>query len=111
MAALILTTHARERLALRKLSVSEVEAVLRNPDKTLPGKKPQTHTFIRNLNGRLIHVIANYEEKQKKWLIVSVWVRGEDDPTPFVWQLLTLPFKLSWWLVKKLVFKQKRRRE
>ncbi len=98
----ILTTHARERLSLRHVSMGELEQTLRNPSKTYPGEKPETVKFIRFLNGRQIQVVGKYLPDQGQWLVLSVWARGEDDPVPVVWQLIALPFKVVWWLVKWL---------
>jgi hypothetical protein len=37
-----------------------------------------------------VHVVAYYLDDERKWLVKSVWVRGEDDPKPLWWQMLTL---------------------
>lgn len=103
MSDLILTKHARERMELRKITEDMVYSVIHSPRKTYPGKKEGTVKFIRTLDGRDIHVVATLLPEKKQWLIVSLWVRGEDDPQPFAWQLLTAPFKLVWWLCKKLL--------
>lgn len=100
---LIFTKHALERLAQRSISQDVVERVLAHPDRSHPTDKAQTTKFIRELNGRVIHVVGTYLPDQKKWLIVSVWVRGEDDQASLVWQLISLPFKLIWWIIQKLI--------
>lgn len=99
----ILTKHARERLDLRAISESKLAAVLSHPDKTTPGKKAGTHKFVRQLDGREIHVVASFLDQPKKWLILSVWVRGESDPVPLMWQLLTSPFRLLWWVIHQFL--------
>jgi hypothetical protein len=99
----IFTKHALERLHQRSISQERAEAVLRHPDKTFPGKKAGTIKFIRELDGRNIQLIATYLEREKQWLVVSAWVRGEEDKVPLMWQILTAPFKLSWWLLKRLL--------
>jgi hypothetical protein len=98
----IFTNHALERLQQRSISQSMAESVLHNPDRTETGKKPGTVKFIRTLNGRNIQIVATLLEDQRKWLVVSAWVRGEDDKVPFVWQVITLPFRFSWWLLRTL---------
>jgi hypothetical protein len=98
----IFTKHALERLQQRSISQDTAEAVLYHPDRTEPGQKPNTVKFIRTIHGRNVQIVATYLEDQKKWLVVSAWVRGEDDKVPFAWLLITLPFKLLWWLGKKL---------
>lgn len=92
----ILTKHARERLHQRRISEDAIASVLSKPERTEPGAKPDTVKFIRTLNGRTIHAVGTYLKDQDRWLIVSVWVRGEDDAAPLMWQILTLPFKLIW---------------
>ena len=104
---LIFTNHAMDRLKDRSINYSHIADVVNYPDKKFL-KDDQTNKFIKTINGRKIHTVANYLKKEKKWLIISVWVRGEDDKLPLVWKLIILPFRLIWWLVKaiyKLIFK------
>ena len=35
--------------------------------------------FIRTVNGRRLYVICQPLEDQRKWLVKTLWVRGEDD--------------------------------
>jgi hypothetical protein len=99
MSEFIFTKHALERLNQRDISVSMAETVMRNPEKTFPGNKPNSVKFIRRLDSRNIQLVATYLKDQKKWLVISAWVRGEDDKVPIVWQLITAPFRLVWWLI------------
>lgn len=98
----IFSTHALERVKDRSITQDAVASVMRQPEKTFPGKKRGTTKFIRTLNNRRIHVVASYLADQKKWLVVSVWVRGEDDKVPLAWVVITAPFKLAWWGLKKI---------
>ncbi len=91
---LVFTDHALERIRLRTISQDQVRQVLLNPDKEFPNDKSGQTKFIRRINTRIIHVVGKYLTDQKKWLIISVWVRGENDPVPLVWKLITLPFKI-----------------
>ena len=91
---LIFTDHALERLRLRSLSKAQVEQVITQPDQTQAGKKAGTIKFLKTLHQRQIQVIASKLKTEDKWLVVSVWVRGEADPVPLMWQLITLPFKI-----------------
>ena len=100
MSDFIFTKHALQRLSERSISQDAAEAALRQPDRTEPGKKPGTVKFMRTLNGRNIQLVGTYLQDQKKWLIMSAWVRGEDDKVPLMWQIITLPFKLVWWLIR-----------
>lgn len=97
----IFTKHALERLGGRSITKDSVVSVLRHPDSSKPTGKQNTTKFIRTLNGRLIHVVATYLPDQKKWLVISVWVRGENDRVPLIWRILTAPFKLVWWLCRQ----------
>lgn len=99
---LVFTHHALGRLQLRNISQDKVRQVLSHPDKTYPSQKPEQIKFIRTLQHRTIHVIAKHLPEQKKWLIISVWVRGEDDPVPFMWRLISWPFIITWKIIAKI---------
>ncbi len=99
----IFTAHALERLATRSITQDMAVRVLKQPEVTQPTDKPNTTKFIATVHNRLIHVVATYLHDQKKWLVISVWVRGEEDQPPLMWKLITLPFKALWYVVKKLV--------
>jgi hypothetical protein len=99
----IFTKHAQERLGSRSISKDVVVDVLRYPTETKPTGKQNTTKFIKTVNNRLIHVVATYLNDQNKWLVVSVWVRGEEDSTPLSWQLITFPFKATWWVIRRLI--------
>lgn len=101
--AIIFTHHAEERLRKRKMRKSDIERVLRNPDKTVPGKKVGTTKFIKFLDGRNHQVVAKLLE-HKDWLVLSVWVRGEEDSNWIEWLVLA-PFRLIFFCVKKLLGK------
>ena len=106
MSDFIFTKHALQRLNERSISQDAAESVLRSPDRTEPGKKPDTVKFIRVVNGRNVQLVATHLPDQKKWLVVSAWVRGEDDKVPLVWQIATLPFRIGWLIIKKIVQKR-----
>jgi hypothetical protein len=99
--SIIFTNHAQERMHLRKLAQSDIEKTLAKPDRTLPGKKPGTIKFIREINGRNHQVVAKKLENQKDWLVLSVWVRGEEDFNWVEW-IVILPFRVIRWVFKKI---------
>lgn len=99
---IIFSKHALERAQDRSITQDLVASVVKSPDKRFDGQKQGTVKFIKTINQRRIHVVASYLHDQKKWLVVSVWVRGEDDKAPIMWQVLTAPFKFSWWIIKHL---------
>ncbi len=78
----IWTNHAIERLSLRRIYQADALSVMRKPEKTFPGKKPDTVKFIRSINGRRVHLVASLNE-YKKWVVLTAWVRGEEDQYGF----------------------------
>lgn len=100
---IIFTKHALERLDGRSITQDMVLHVLRDPEITKPTGKRDTTKFIKTLHDRRVHVVATYLHDQKKWLVVSVWVRGEEDQLPLVWRIITAPFKLVWYVVRKYI--------
>ena len=98
---LIFTTHASQRMNERSSAADKVESVIVSPH-TVQKQNAHTSKFIKTINSRKYQVIAQWKAEQQKWLVISVWVRGEDDKEPFAVQLLLLPFRLIWWVIKKL---------
>lgn len=102
--SLVFTDHALERLGKRSITQEMVYQVLSNPYKSYPNE--QSTKFIKNVNGRKVHVVGQFLKEENKWLIISVWVRGEDDQLPIAWRIITFPFWLLWkllsWLFKIL---------
>jgi len=88
-AKLVLTKHARERMALRRIDESHIRS-------TISGHNRKEYEddgdiqFIRNVerNGKIkvMYVIAKSiaEKGQEAWLIKTVWIRGENDPNPIL---------------------------
>lgn len=101
MAKIILSKHALERAKLRNIELSVIEQIILSPEQKI-NLKDGKFKFIKNINNRRYQVVAADVKKENKWLVISVWVRGEDDRVPFVWILITAPFKFLWWLLKNL---------
>lgn len=97
---LIFTNHAYHRLKQRSLSADGVWQTIHQPISKV--KSGKGHKYIRQIGDRNYQVVANFLSQENKYLIVSLWVRGEDDRLPLTWQILRLPFVLLWWLVKKI---------
>lgn len=98
---IIFTSHAYNRTKERSIPLHAVYETIVSPDKTKQvgnGKKK----YFKTIRDRRYQVVATYKSDQKKYLIISNWVRGEDDKVPLVWQLITLPFKLVWMILKLL---------
>ncbi len=71
--------HARERMELRKIHPNEVRETLFYPQETYPDDEEKVK-FIKKLSHRYpIHVIGRFLPEENTWLIVTVWVRGEED--------------------------------
>lgn len=85
------TNHALERMRTRRVSQAAALAVLRNPTRTIPGNTPGTVKFSRTIEGRRIQAVGKIDDK-KKWVVLSVWVRGEEDewgfPEKYVYMLV-----------------------
>lgn len=105
---LVFTNHALERKNQRYISPDKIYDVINYPNKTYQ-EGSDTKKYIKKISGRNYHVIAKYLGNENKYLVISAWVRGEDDQAPLiirlVWFLITLPFKLLWSILK-LIFKR-----
>lgn len=76
------TNHAVERMVQRRISAHMIETTLSSPDKTERESDGDVE-YIKRLNQRTVHAIAKPLDNGE-WLIKTVWVRGEPDP--------------SWWM-------------
>lgn len=97
---LIFTDHAYHRLKQRSISEFSVYQTINQADKT--NYKNNNQKFIKTINGRKIHIVAKFNKQQNKWVVISVWVRGEEDKNSLVWQIISLPFKLIYYLLAKI---------
>jgi len=103
---LIFTHHAYDRLKDRSITAEAIWQTVQWPANKYPSQKATK--FIKSVHHRRLHVIASWLAKEKKWLVISVWVRGEADRVPMGWWLMTLPFKLTYWLLKSLLKRNKK---
>ncbi len=99
---LVFTNHAYQRSLSRSITKENIFQTVNNPSQkiALPDNKVK---FIKKINDRQIQIIATKLPDSQQWLIVSVWVRGEADQPSLVWQILSLPFKLGWLMLKILL--------
>lgn len=93
------TNHARERMFLRGISKSSIRSALQNYDKTIAeddGDTRYVKAMQRGNEQHDLHVVAKLlpEEGKDTWLIKTVWIRGEDDPTGIEKLLKTIWMKL-----------------
>lgn len=99
---LVFTNHAYGRSLSRSITKENIYQTVNTPNQkiTLPDNK---FKFIKEINDRQIQIIATKLPNSQQWLIVSVWVRGEADRPSLIWQILSLPFKLGWLMLKILL--------
>lgn len=84
---IVFTNHAEQRMKLRRITPEMVVSTLQKPDDRELESDGDTK-FIKTIQGRKVQVIGAYLEAEKKWLVKSAWVRGEDDPKPVWLQLI-----------------------
>ncbi len=107
---LIFTNHAEHRLKDRSLRKEGIHQTIHQPSYKKKMDKGKIK-FIADINNRQYHVIATPLPQKDKWLIISNWVRGEEDRVPLIWQLITAPFRLIWYIMKQIfqaIFGQKK---
>jgi len=89
----IFSDHALQRMRRRRIDDDLVVKVVRQPDDKQTEDNGNTR-FIKQVKDRNVHVVGSYLPDDKKWLIVSTWVRGEEDPRPLWVQVIRLPVLL-----------------
>lgn len=80
----VLTDHAEERMVLRRITRDMIAQALDKPDRKEAEPDGDTE-YIRTIKGRQLHVIAFYKADQKKWIVKSAFVRGEEDQKGLKW--------------------------
>lgn len=96
----VFTNHAEERMQLRRISKRMVATTVNRPD----SKENETDgdiKFSKVIKKRKVQVVAYYLPDEKKWLVKSTWVRGEDDPQPLLQRLLSAIFRTLTGLFKR----------
>ncbi len=76
------TKHARERLDLRKLNEDMIIDVMRKPN-TAHNIDNGKIKFTGKVMGANVYAICKPLSEENKWLVISLWVRGEDDAGNF----------------------------
>lgn len=79
----VFTKHARERLNQRKLGEDMIIQVMQKPNKTYEQDDGKIKFIGKNM-GAKIHAICKPIPEENKWLVITLWVRGEDDAGNFV---------------------------
>ncbi|HPS40687.1 MAG TPA: hypothetical protein PLQ50_01620 [Candidatus Woesebacteria bacterium] len=101
MSKVILSNHALKRAKSRKMELQAIEKVVLDPERKIVLGQ-QKFKFFKKIGHRHYQAIATYLAKEDKWLVISVWVKGEADQPPFIWLLITAPFRLLWFLCRML---------
>lgn len=79
----VFTKHAEERMVLRNLNQDMIIQVMQKPNK-LHYTDDNKVKFIKKTMGANIHAVCKPIPEENKWLVISVWVRGENDKGEFV---------------------------
>jgi hypothetical protein len=93
---IIYTKHALERVGKRSLSKTSIEATIAHHDQRWQ-QGDGSVKFIKQQGTRRYHVVANFLPQKRAWLVISAWVRGEEDRN-VLWEALTWPWRLVRWL-------------
>lgn len=88
MNKIILSSHAKERLKKRQLSLWSLQDTITHPEKKISLGEGKCK-YIKKQGSRLYQVVATYLPEEKANLIISAWVRGEEDQPPLCWRFLT----------------------
>lgn len=73
MSSYILTNHAKDRIAQRKIPDSYLNATFNNPDTSAQGKQYGTHEYTKRFGTYKVTMIAKQNDKWE-WIILSVWM-------------------------------------
>lgn len=77
---IILTNHAIQRAKLRRVQPEMIVQTVHKPQSREKEADGDTK-FTRTINGRTVQVIGFYDRDDSQWVIKTMWVRGEDDPS------------------------------
>ncbi len=97
---LVFTDHALHRVSQRSLRKESIYQAVNDPERKYSQEEDKVK-IVKTVNDRDYHIVAK-PMGPNEWLIVSVWVRGEEDPIPLAWKIISFPFKLIWWLLKNV---------
>lgn len=79
----VFTKHAREQLNLRRVGEDMIIQVMRNPGTTYNEDNGKIK-FIGKVMGTKLHAVCKPILEENKWLVITLWIRGEDDAGNFV---------------------------
>ena len=74
------TAHALERMKLRNIYRYEVKETILNPKTTIEDQDDVMKFISKEFSlNRSYHVVAKFLADENKWLVISAWIRGEED--------------------------------
>ena len=85
---------------LRHLTKSGIQQTIDYPDRVYT-REDGAQKFIKKIGDKPYHVVAKLNPKNQEIVVISAWIRGEDDPVSGVWLLITAPFRLIRWLWRR----------
>lgn len=91
---IIFTKHALARVDKREITEADIRLAISHPDDRMLMGPDGQYKFIRKRNGRNFQVVAKHLDKEDAWLIISAWVRGEDDKPGMFVRVLKLIWSL-----------------
>lgn len=77
---IVLTDHAIQRARLRRIRPEMIVQTVKKPENREIEDDGDTK-FTKTINGRKVQVIGFYDDDDRKWIVKTMWVRGEDDPS------------------------------
>ena len=83
--SLIFTTHALERSQQRHLQLEDIYQTVKFPTKAISLDHDKLKA-IKQINGRQIQVVTAPKAANQR-LVISVWVRGEEDQASLLMQI------------------------
>jgi hypothetical protein len=74
------TNHALERMKLRNIYRYEVKETILNSERTIEQEDDKVKFISKEFSlNRSYQVIAKLLPEENKWLVISAWIRGEED--------------------------------
>lgn len=97
---LVFTDHALQRLKKRRISQAAAAKTIAAPDEK-EAEADGDFVFKKVWQGRDYHIVAMWLADERKWLVKSAWVRGEEDRPAWWLGLLLLPLRLVMKMVRR----------
>lgn len=74
------TAHALERMKLRNIYRYEIKDTILASETALEQDDDKVKFISKEFSlNRSYHVVATFLEEENKWLVISAWIRGEED--------------------------------